>query len=125
MARIIQTKNGHLTRQYFIQAEHVSIGRSASNLIQLDEKIISAEHAEIFTEHDQFGNEIYFLMDLNSTNGTFINRNKVSCKQLKHKDRIRFGHQQFTFINDSELLENPDLETLTWKNLIKYEKFSR
>jgi len=105
MARIIQTKNGQLTRQFLIQSEHVSIGRSKANLIQLDEKIISSEHAEIFTERDHLGNEVFFLMDLNSTNGTFINRDKVSCKRLKHKDCIRFGHQQFTFINDKELLE--------------------
>ena len=106
MARIIQTKNGHLTRQFYIQSEHVSIGRSEANLIQLNEKIISSKHAEIFTEHDNFGNEIYFLMDLNSKNGSFINRDKVSCKQLKHNDRIRFGHQLFTFINEKETSEH-------------------
>jgi pSer/pThr/pTyr-binding forkhead associated (FHA) protein len=102
MARIIQTKDGHLTRQFFLQSDHVSIGRSKTNLIQLNEKIISSQHAEIFTEHDHLGNEIYFLMDLNSTNGSYINKYKISCKQLKHKDRIRFGHQMFTFINENE-----------------------
>jgi len=108
MARIIQTKDGQLTRQFVLHADHVSIGRAETNVIRLDGKIISSQHAEIFTEHDQQGNEIFFLMDLNSKNGTFINRNKVSCKQLKHQDKIKFGHQQFTFINDKELLDDTD-----------------
>ncbi len=105
MARIIQTKNGQLTRQFFLQSDHISIGRSKTNLIQLDEKIISSQHAEIFTEHDHQGNEIYFLMDLNSTNGSYINKTKISCKQLKHRDNIRIGRQLFTFINDNESTE--------------------
>jgi len=106
MARIIQTKDGQLTRQFYLQSEHVSIGRSDTNLIQLNEKIISSKHAEIFTERDNCGNEIYFLMDLNSKNGSFINRDKISCKQLKHNDRIRIGHQLFTFINEKETSEH-------------------
>jgi len=101
MARIIQTSNGQVTRQYLLNEEHVSIGRSTKNLIQLNEKFISSNHAEIITEQDHHGNKIYFLMDLNSKNGSYINKNKVGCRQLKHKDSIRFGHQFFTFIDDS------------------------
>lgn len=100
-ARIIQTDNGQLTRQFFVKDEQVSIGRSGKNLIQLDEEIISGKHAEIFSEHDHLGQKIYFLMDLNSKNGSFINKHKVTCKQLKHKDRLRFGRQTFTFIDDT------------------------
>jgi len=51
---------------------------------------IQSEHAEIFTEQDRLDNKIYFLMGLNSTNRSYINRRKVSCKQLKHRDKIRF-----------------------------------
>ncbi len=112
MARIIQSENGQLTRQFLINDEHVSIGRSNTNLIQLDETIISSNHAEIFTERDHHGNDIYFLMDLNSKNGSFVNKSKVTCKQLKHKDRIRFGHQTFTFIDDKDFLEKLNDETI-------------
>ncbi|RDH82554.1 MAG: hypothetical protein DIZ80_09725 [endosymbiont of Galathealinum brachiosum] len=113
MARIIQSENGQLTRQYFLKENHVSIGRSTTNLIQLDDTVISSNHAEIFIERDHHGNDIYFLMDLNSKNGSFINKDKVSCKQLKHKDRIRFGHQTFTFIDDKEYLKQNNNEKIS------------
>ncbi len=105
MARIIQTENGKLKRQFFIDAEHISIGRSNKSKIQLDESIISAEHAEIFVEKDHKGEDVYFLMDLNSRNGSYVNKKKVSCMQLKHKDRIRFGRQKFMFIDDRVYLD--------------------
>ncbi|VAW56580.1 hypothetical protein MNBD_GAMMA07-1689 [hydrothermal vent metagenome] len=101
MARIIQTSQGKVTRQYLIREEHVSIGRSNKCFIHINEKFISSKHAEIITEEDHHGNKIYFLMDLNSKNGSYINKNKVGCRQLKHKDNIRFGHQFFIFIDDT------------------------
>ncbi len=102
MARIIQTAKGQVTREYLLRQEHVTIGRSSDNFIHINEKFISSAHAEIITEQDHHGNKIYFLMDLNSTNGSYINKNKVGCRQLKHNDNIRFGHQHFTFIDDSK-----------------------
>ncbi len=109
MARIIQTEEGRLKTQYFIDADNISIGRSTDNAIHLSETDISANHAQIFTEQDHNGDNIYFLMDLNSTNGSFINQDKVSCKQLKHRDLIQFGCLQFTFIDDSmQLPEHPN-----------------
>ena len=113
MARIIQIKNGLLNQQFIVKNEAVKIGRSRGNLIQLNENTISASHAEIFTEHDQHGNTIYFLLDLNSKNGSFVNRKKVSCRQLKHKDRLRFGKNHFTFIDEKELLNKINNEKIT------------
>lgn len=101
MARIIQIENGQLKSQHLIDTDDIRIGRSKNNQVYLKENVVSLSHAKIFTERDHKGTKIYFLMDLNSTNGSFINRSKISCKQLKHQDRIRFGHQYFTFIDDS------------------------
>lgn len=109
MARIVQTENGRLKTQYFIDANNMSIGRSKDSAIHLTEDDISANHAEIFTEQDHNGENIYFLMDLNSTNGCYINKHKVTCKQLKHRDLIHFGDSQFTFIDDAmQLPEQPN-----------------
>jgi len=117
MARIIQTENGRLKTQFFIDANNTRIGRSADNIIHLTEDDISANHAQIFTEQDHNGDNIYFLMDLNSTNGSYINKDKVSCKQLKHRDLISFGHSQFTFIDDAMQLPEQPNETI--ENIFK------
>lgn len=100
MARIIQTENGQLRKQFIIIADQFTIGRGKTNQAQINEKFISLKHAQIFIEQDHKGNNIYFLMDLNSKNGSYINRDRVSCKQLKNKDQLRFGKQLFTFIDD-------------------------
>ena len=100
MAWIFQTRNGQLTREFFLKDETVSIGRSRNSLIRLDETDISSQHAEIFSDRDHLGKSIYFLMDLKSKNGSFVNKNRITCKQLKHKDRIRLGKLVFTFIDD-------------------------
>ena len=111
MAWIFQTKNGQLTREFFLKDELVSIGRSSNSLIRLDETEICSQHAEIFSDRDHLGKNIYFLMDLNSKNGSFVNKNKITCKQLKHKDRIRLGSLVFTFIDDSTYINTINNET--------------
>ena len=106
MARIIQTEDGLLKTQYFIRNDNVSIGSSDDNQIQLQTSIISKKHAQIFIEKDHNGNDIFFLEDLNSINGCFINQQKINCRQLKHKDEIYFAKEKFTFIDDKVYLEN-------------------
>ena len=104
MARIIQTEDGILKTQYFIRKDNVSIGRADGNQIQLQTNIASPQHAQIFIEKDQNGNEIFFLEDLNSINGCFVNQLKISCRQLQHKDEIYFAKEKFTFIDDKVYL---------------------
>ena len=111
MAWIFQTQNGQLAREFFLTDELISIGRSSNNFIRLDETEICSQHAEIFSDRDHLGKNIYFLMDLNSKNGSFVNKNKISCKQLKHKDRIRLGSLAFTFIDDSTYKNKLNNET--------------
>ena len=40
-----------------------------------------------------------FLMDLNSTNGTFVNSKRVSNQVLTHDDVITVGHHKIKFID--------------------------
>ena len=63
------------------------IGREGADLA-LDDSKISRKHAEI----SLLGPEAYFLRDLASTNGTFLNGVRVSDKvAIAHGDRIRVG----------------------------------
>lgn len=57
---------------------------------------ISKKHAEVVVNRD-----VYYIRDLNSTNGTFLNgwRLEVDKKyKLKNQDRIAFGNVTFQFI---------------------------
>jgi len=63
------------------------IGRDGAD-IALDDAKISRKHVEI----SLLGPDAYFLRDLASTNGTFINGKRLQdWSPLRHEDRIRVG----------------------------------
>ena len=72
-----------------------TLGRESDNDIVLDEAAVSRKHAEIITNESG-----YHLRDLDSTNGTFVNRQKVGEGQhlLNHGDVIRLGGGDTTFV---------------------------
>ena len=67
----------------------IIIGRSRSCDVVLNDALVSREHAVI-----QKIKDAYFIQDLNSTNGTFVNRQKVPDGQyirLEKADSIKIG----------------------------------
>jgi pSer/pThr/pTyr-binding forkhead associated (FHA) protein len=68
------------------EVERISIGRHASNDLQLDSRKVSNYHAEIVRK----GTGVW-LHDLRSTNGTFVNEERVTERQLCNGDCVRFG----------------------------------
>jgi len=69
------------------------IGRSSECDICVEDKDASRQHAAI----QPIGEEFY-LRDMDSTNGTLINRQPVDKKILKHGDKITIGKQVLQFI---------------------------
>lgn len=75
----------------------LNIGRDAGNDLVLDDPAVSGFHAGIF-----FDNGRVELVDLGSTNGTFINGRKLSGRaELKAWDLVRFGSTELE-IADSD-----------------------
>ncbi len=98
MARIIQADEDQASIQFILDDDSIIIGRSKSSNIQLKDKVVSSKHAEIIIEKNEKGENVFFIQDLKSTNGSFVNKKKITCQQLRDKDRIRIGNSQFTFI---------------------------
>jgi len=70
------------------------VGRSAGNEVHIVAEKISRHHARII----QTG-ETLEVIDLGSTNGTFVNEEQLEPNQpqiLKEGDQVRFGDQRFT-----------------------------
>jgi hypothetical protein len=62
----------------------------------INQKSVSRIHAKIETEQDD-----YYIEDLNSTNGTFLNGERLEYRQrvkLSTKDRVMFGIVEFVFV---------------------------
>ena len=65
-----------------------TIGRQADNQLVLRDNRASRSHARIVRE-----NGAYFIEDLNSRHGVFVNSERVTRRQLANSDRIDFGFQ--------------------------------
>lgn len=103
MAAIIQTVDGVVANRFDIKDNTLKFGRTADNQVQIDDLAVSNVHAQITSETEENGQTHYFLEDLDSTNGSFINEAKVNRQQLHHKDNIRIGWNIFTFIDEDEI----------------------
>ncbi len=94
-----------------LSEQTTTIGRLAENTLQIEDDSVSSSHAEIFAEEDRF-----FVRDLGSTNGTFINGEKIEKAILQEGDELCFGSVVTLFgspIAQEEILpdETPDLPT--------------
>jgi hypothetical protein len=72
---------------YLITDNPLTIGRDpAQALAIIQEAIVSKLHCSIFFRAGQI-----LIMDLNSTNGTFVNKEKVSERELNDNDIVFLG----------------------------------
>jgi pSer/pThr/pTyr-binding forkhead associated (FHA) protein len=69
----------------------VALGRHHTSDITLGSRKVSNYHAEILNEPEGLR-----IRDLGSTNGTFVNGEKVRSQELREGDRIRIGGYELT-----------------------------
>lgn len=86
MARLVLLSEGLTGRTYDLKVERTTVGRVADNAFEIPEASISSHHCEIILR----GNEV-LIKDLGSTNGTFINGEKVTEAKLKPGQILRLG----------------------------------
>lgn len=87
-----------MVQEYYFIGEEDTIGRDDRNTICIKDKYLSKFHARIIQDED-----IYFLEDLKSANGTFLNGERIEdAIELKTNDIIHLGQLQFLFIQGDE-----------------------
>ncbi|VAW58924.1 hypothetical protein MNBD_GAMMA11-1876 [hydrothermal vent metagenome] len=109
MASIIQLVDGVVANRFKISTEGLKFGRVSTNTVVIDDLAVSSEHAEIAVQRDEKGNVRFVLRDLQSTNGSFINEQRIKEQRLRHKDIVRIGWNNFTFIDEDE--SDSDMES--------------
>ena len=75
-----------------------TIGRQPSCDIFCDDPSISRRHAVILKDENGF-----FLRDCQSTNGTYVDNQRVSQVPLRDNDQIRVGNHIFKFLADDSI----------------------
>lgn len=64
----------------------ITVGRDSGNDIQIDNPAVSSIHARIWQE-----GETVYIEDAESTNGTYVNGEKIEKVALKEKDEVLIG----------------------------------
>lgn len=92
-ACLIQYSGEALGRRFVLDVPEITIGRASSNGIAIPDDSVSREHAKIIST----GN-VVALEDLGSSNGTFINNQRLTSRaELHNGDIVRLGSIQLKF----------------------------
>ena len=95
MAKIIVSLDDNLIKVVPLNKDRMTLGRRPYNDIVVDNLAVSGEHAALqVIGHD------YFIEDLNSTNGTYINEQKIKRQILKNGDTIEIGRYAIRYVQD-------------------------
>ena len=86
MAKLVVLSEGLTGLTHELKVDKTTVGRLEDNTFQIAEPSVSSHHCEVI----QRGNDI-FIKDLNSTNGTFINGEKIAEAALKPGQILRLG----------------------------------
>ena len=89
MPRLVVLSEGLTGKTFEIKAEKSTLGRLEDNTICISEPSISSHHCEILLK----GSDV-FIKDLDSTNGTYINGERITESALKAGQILRLGHVQ-------------------------------
>ena len=105
MAMVIQLHEGVAINKFKLDDKTIlRIGRDPDSDIFIDNAVVSTAHAVIEAkDHPKSdGTPEYYIKDLNSTNSTFVNDQKITRHKLQHNDMIRVGWNNFKFLDEAE-----------------------
>jgi len=86
MPRLVLLSEGFAGRTFDLKTETTTVGRVSDNAFEIPEASVSSHHAEIVVK----GSDV-LIRDLESTNGTFINGERITEAVLKPGQILRFG----------------------------------
>src|SRR3989338_2273537 len=83
MPKLLLKFNAAVIKEIPITKDLLAVGRKDDNDIVIDNPAVSGHHCKIRLEGDTF-----FVEDLNSTNGTFVNDKKIVKAGIHHNDVV-------------------------------------
>ena len=113
--KVKKYERGYLTwvtpthSQTFEIGDFSILGRDSNCQINIENPFTSQRHARIKKKDSK-----YFIEDLRSKNGTFVNGTRIVEVELKERDRISIGDREYLFSIESETKESQ--LSLTSKN---------
>src|SRR5256712_8448137 len=96
MAKLVLLAAGMTGRTHELKVDKTTIGRVEDNTFQISEPSVSSHHCEVLLR----GSDVV-VRDLNSTNGTYINGEKVTESVIKPGQILRLGQIEMRLETDT------------------------
>src|SRR2546428_12366477 len=96
MAKLVVLSAGMTGRTYELKVDRTTLGRVEDNTFQITEPSVSSHHCEVLLR----GADVV-VRDLNSTNGTYINGEKITESPLKPGQVLRLGQIEMRLETDA------------------------
>ena len=93
---LIRAGGGREGEVFSLESDVLTIGRSPHSDLFLDDVTVSRHHARLI--RDDSG---YLVEDLNSLNGTYINRKRIERHRLSDGDELQIGKFKLAFVEAS------------------------
>lgn len=113
MPKIFLKFNERVLKEIPLDKPRFTIGRKPDNDLVIDNPAVSGHHALIFIEEGAF-----FIEDLGSTNGTFVNDAKILKEKLKNSDGIVVGKHVLIYQDEIAVPPPPPREAELDKTVI-------
>jgi len=108
--RVIVRNPGQSNREFSVEEREVTIGRAATNTVVLASSDVSSRHACVRAKDDRLT-----LVDLGSTNGTFVNGRRVQKRSnLSPSDEVVIATYRLVFSYENQVPEKGDEDPSDW-----------
>lgn len=95
MPKLLLKFNAAVIKEIALEKPSLSVGRKPDNDVVIDNPAVSGHHCKISQKGDT-----YFVEDLESTNGTFVNEKRVVKSGLHDQDVIGVAKHALVFVDD-------------------------
>ena len=92
-ALVVRSGGGMAGQSFQPDEGSTLIGRSPECTVFLDDVTVSRRHAELLRDGDTFT-----IRDLESLNGTYVNRRRIESTVLEDDDEVQIGKYRLTFL---------------------------
>jgi FHA domain len=92
-ALVIRSGGGRVGESFPLERDRMTIGRRPDSDVFLDDVTVSRDHALLVRRNGEF-----YLDDLGSLNGTYVNRRRIESHRLADGDELQVGKYKLTFL---------------------------
>ena len=96
MPKLLLKFNAAVIKEIPFDKDALAVGRKPDNDVVIDNPAISGHHCRISVQGGT-----YFVEDLESTNGTFVNEKRVKKSGLRHNDVVGVAKHALVFLEDA------------------------